>query len=141
MTHASGYLTHLNFSVSVSSLLIFMPRSCTVYRLLLHVYACKFAGDCGQLPPVNDVYTIINQTNYTTEGSIVEFQCLHGLWTQDALNTTITECQSNGKWTPDPKDVCHAVAGMSYQGIRLNTHCCIIVNCMCIISNPIYMQS
>ena len=53
------------------------------------------ARDCGHLPPVNDVYTIINQTNHTTEGSVIEFQCLHTSYrTHDALNTTTNVTQA-----------------------------------------------
>ena len=60
---------------------------------------------------MNDVYTIINQSNHTTEGSVIEFQCLHTSYrTHDALNTTTSvtqaECLNNGQWSPHPSNVC-----------------------------------
>ena len=62
-------------------------------------------GDCGQLSSLSGVYRILNQTidiSYS-EGSLVEFQCVHTPYQIDPLFTT--QCQA-GLWNPHPRDVC-----------------------------------
>ena len=61
-------------------------------------------GDCGQLPSMEDVYTILNETNNTTEGSVIEFECVH----THPLNKPLiqAECLSSGLWQPHPKAIC-----------------------------------
>ena len=72
-----------------------------------------YTGDCGSLPLNNKVYTILFQTNNTTKGSVIEFQCLH---TNEATqlmakynNTFAAECLNNGQWYPDPRNVCRTL--------------------------------
>ena len=62
-------------------------------------------GDCGQLSLLSGVYKILNQTidiSYS-EGSLMEFQCVHTPYQIDPLFTT--QCQA-GLWNPHPRDVC-----------------------------------
>jgi hypothetical protein len=59
-------------------------------------------GDCGQLSSVSGAYRILNETSYS-EGSFVEFQCVHSPYKVDPLFTT--ECQA-GQWNPYPRDIC-----------------------------------
>ena len=63
--------------------------------------------DCVQLSSVTNsgLYGILNQTNSTSysEGSLVEFQCVHTPYKIDPLFTT--ECQ-DGQWNPHPRDIC-----------------------------------
>jgi hypothetical protein len=59
-------------------------------------------GDCRQLSLVSGAYRILNETSYS-EGSLVEFQCVHSPYKIDPL--FITECQA-GQWNPHPRDIC-----------------------------------
>ena len=62
-------------------------------------------GDCGQLSSLSGVYRILNQIidiSYS-EGSLIEFQCVHTPYQIDRLFTT--QCQA-GLWNPHPRDVC-----------------------------------
>ena len=59
-------------------------------------------GDCEQLSLASDVYRILNQTSHS-EGSLVEFQCVHTHYQIDPLFTT--QCMA-GQWDPHPGVVC-----------------------------------
>ena len=63
---------------------------------------------CEWLSSMKGVYRILNQTqdinnNYSTVGSVIEFQCIHTPYQIDPLFTT--QCQA-GQWDPHPRDVC-----------------------------------
>jgi hypothetical protein len=79
----------------------------------------KAMGDCGQLFSVSGVYRILelNGTNNTmasySEGSLVEFQCVHTPYQIDPLFTT--ECQA-GQWNPHPRDICGQSATVVESG-------------------------
>ena len=65
-------------------------------------------GDCGHLPLRRDLFTIINETNSTVEGSLIEFQCSRDAPISDDVNNTLllTQCLSSGHWHPQPTDLC-----------------------------------
>ena len=67
-----------------------------------------FLGDCGDLPLRTDVYTVKEGSNNTVEGSIVEFHCVKDAFIKmnDSNSLLLTFCLSNGKWYPNPNDVC-----------------------------------
>ena len=73
-------------------------------------------GDCVQLSSVSGGYRILNKTNTTSysEGSLMEFQCLHTPYEIDPLFAS--ECQA-GQWNPHPRDICdQGVTVMEYYG-------------------------
>ena len=71
-------------------------------------YVLLCTGDCGHLPLRRDLYKIINETNSTVEGSLVEFQCFRDALISDDVNNTLllTQCLSSGHWHPQPTELC-----------------------------------
>ena len=69
-------------------------------------------GDCEQLFSAIGIYRILNHTNNISysEGSLMDFQCIHTPYQIDPLFTT--QCQA-GQWDPHPRDVCD-------QGVTIN---------------------
>ena len=81
-------------------------------------FQCKLISDysaieeCGPLSSVSSAYRVLNETNTTSysEGSLVEFQCLHTPYEIDPLLTT--ECQA-GQWNPHPRYICGQMQGVT----------------------------
>ena len=89
-------------------------------------FQCKLIGnysaieECGLLSSVSSAYRVLNETNTTSysEGSLVEFQCLHTPYEIDPLLTT--ECQA-GQWNPHPRYICGQM-----QGVTVMEYGCIL---------------
>ena len=91
-------------------------------RKLVNDHNANNVGDCVQLSSDSGLYRILNQTNTTSysEGSLMDFQCLHTPYEVDPLFTT--ECQA-GQWNPHPRDICgQGVTVVEYYGK------CLIIN-------------
>ena len=72
---------------------------------IVRMFNILYSGDCGDLPLRTDVYTIKEGSNNT---SIVEFYCVKDTFIKlnDNNSLLLTFCLSNGRWYPNPNDVC-----------------------------------
>lgn len=119
--HQSGIVVTRSFAAGMSES---VNSPCAlILQIPVIVNMCSI-GDCGQLAlsPGTDVYTIYDTQN-TTVGSIILFECVH---TNSiiALNKTLhhTECLDSGFWDPDPQTTCNqtTAAATVTNGLLIN---------------------